>query len=85
MVWPRVNEGRRGYHQEYVKHASAGKEKKGRPKNRWLDNIRDVMKAYKKTEDMAHYRSVWHIQRPVHYYMEEAYKLEGETYVCNIL
>ena len=29
MVWPRVKEGRGGYHQEDVKHASARKEKKG--------------------------------------------------------
>ena len=28
MVWSRVKEGRGGYHQEDVKHASAGKEKK---------------------------------------------------------
>ena len=27
MVWPRVKEGRGGYHQEDVKHASARKEK----------------------------------------------------------
>ena len=29
MVWPHVKEGRGGYHQEDVKHASARKEKKG--------------------------------------------------------
>ena len=28
MVWPRVKEGRGGYHQEDVKHASVRKEKK---------------------------------------------------------
>ena len=40
MAWPRVKEGRGGYHQEDVKHASEGKEKKGRHKKRWLENIR---------------------------------------------
>ena len=62
MVWPRVKEGRGGYHQEDVKHASARKEKKGRPNKRWLDNIREDMKEYKMTEDMAQNRSVWHVK-----------------------
>ena len=62
MVWPCVKEGRGGYHQEDVKHASARKEKKGRPKKRWLDNIREDMKEYKMTEDMAQNRSEWHVK-----------------------
>ena len=37
---------REGYHQEDVKHASGGKEKKG-PNKRLVDNIRDDMKEYK--------------------------------------
>ena len=49
------------YNHQGVKHASAGKEK-GRPKKRWLDNIRDDMKEYKMTEDMAQDRSVWHMK-----------------------
>ena len=49
---------RGGYHQEDVKHASGGKEKKGRPKKRFLDNIRDDTKEYKMTEDMTQKRSV---------------------------
>ena len=40
MAWPRGE-----YHQEDVKHASEGKEKK-----RWLDNIRDDMNEYKMTK-----------------------------------
>ena len=55
-------EGRGGYHQEDVKHACARKEKKGRPNKRWLDNIREGMKEYKMTEDMAQNRSVWHVK-----------------------
>ena len=55
-------EGRGRYHQEDVKHASAAKKKKGRPKKRWLDNIRDDMKWYKITEDMAQNRSVCHMK-----------------------
>ena len=38
---------------EYVKHPSVGKEKKGRLKKRWLDNISDDMKVYNMTEDVA--------------------------------
>ena len=42
------------YYQQYdVKHASAGKEKKGSPMKRWLGNIRDDMKAGKMTKYMA--------------------------------
>ena len=59
-VWPRVKEGSGGYHQEDVKHESAGKEKKGRPNKRWLDNIREDMKGYDMTKDMAQNGSVWH-------------------------
>ena len=56
-------EGRGGYHKEDVKHSSAGKEKKGRPKKeRWLDNFRDDMKEYKMTKDMAQNRRVWHMK-----------------------
>ena len=39
-----------------------GKRRKGRPKKRWLDNIREDMKEYKMTEDMAQNRSVWHVK-----------------------
>ena len=62
MVWPRVKEGKTRYHQEDAKHASAWKEKKGRPKKRWLENIRDDMTVYKMTEDMAQKQSVWHMK-----------------------
>ena len=31
IVWPRVTEGRGGYHQTDVKHRSTGKGKKGGP------------------------------------------------------
>ena len=34
-----------------------------RPKKRWLDNIRDVMKEHNITEDMAHNRIVRQMQR----------------------
>ena len=37
MVSSRVKEGRGGYHQEYCKHASVEKEKKGRLRRRWLE------------------------------------------------
>ena len=37
-----------------------GKRRRGRPKKRWLDNIRDDMKEYKMTEDAAHNR-VWNM------------------------
>ena len=62
MVWPRVKEGRGGYHQEDVKHASAGKEKKGRPNIRWFDNTANAMKEYKLTKDMAQNRNAWHMK-----------------------
>ena len=39
-----------------------GKRRRGRPKQRWLDNIRDDMKEYNMTEVMAHNRSVWHMK-----------------------
>ena len=42
-------------------YASAVKEKKRKPKKRRLNNIRDDMKDYKMTEDMAIYRSVSHM------------------------
>ena len=32
------------YHQEDAKYAGAGKEKRGRPKDTWLHNIREDMK-----------------------------------------
>ena len=49
-----------GYHQEDDNYGGHGKIR--RPKKRWLDNIRDVMKEYKMTEDMAqNRRSVWQI------------------------
>ena len=62
MVCQRLREGG-GYHQEDVKHASAGKEKKGRPKKRQPDNIRDTMKEYTMTEEMAQNRIVWHMKK----------------------
>ena len=59
-------EGRGRYHRDDVKHASAGKEKKGRPNERWLDNIRDDMKEVKLTNDMTQSnRSVWHMKTKV--------------------
>ena len=39
-----------------------GKRRRGRPKKRWLDNIREDRKEYKMTEDMAQNRSVWHVK-----------------------
>ena len=39
-----------------------GKRRMGRPKKRWLDNIREDMKEYKMTEDMTQNRSVWHVK-----------------------
>ena len=40
-----------------------GKRRRGRPKKRWLDNIReDMKKEYKVTADMAQNRSVWHVK-----------------------
>ena len=39
-----------------------GKRRRGRPKKRWLDNIREDMKEYKMTEDMAQVRSVWRMK-----------------------
>ena len=36
-----------------------GKRRRGRPKKRWWDNIREDMKEYKMTEDMAENGSVW--------------------------
>ena len=62
MAWPRVKEGRGGYHQEDVKHARAWKYKKGRHKKRWLNNIRDDMNEYKMTKYMEQNRSVWHMK-----------------------
>ena len=38
------------------------KEMKGRPKQRWMDNIRDGKKDYPVTEDMAQKQSVWNIK-----------------------
>ena len=52
-------EGTGGYHKEDV---SERKEKKGSPKKRWLDNMRDDMKEYKMMEDKAQNRSVWHMK-----------------------
>ena len=47
---------------EDVKHANlCGKEKKGRPKKRWLDISRDDMIEYKMTEGMTQNKSVWHL------------------------
>ena len=39
-----------------------GNRRRGRPKKRWLDNIREDMKEYKMTEDMAQNRNVWHVK-----------------------
>ena len=39
-----------------------GKRRRGRPKKRWLDNIRDDMKGYKITKDMGQNRSVWNMK-----------------------
>ena len=58
MVWPRFTEGRGGYHQGDDNYVGAGKEKKGRPKKRWLDNIKEDMKEFNMTEAMAQNRMV---------------------------
>ena len=42
-----------------------GKRRRGRPTNRWLGNIRDDMKEYKMTKDMAQNPSVWHMKTKV--------------------
>ena len=39
-----------------------GKRRRRRPMNIWLDNIREDMKEYNMTEDMAQNRSVWHVK-----------------------
>ena len=54
----RVKEGRGGYHQEDVKHANAGVGENRSPRKRWLVNIRDYMKEYNMTDDMAQNRNV---------------------------
>ena len=53
MVWPRVKEGRGGYHQEDVKHASARREKKGKAQEKMVGQYQEDMKEYRMTEDMA--------------------------------
>ena len=74
MVWPRVKAGRGGYNQEDVKDASAGKEKKGRPKKRYL-HIRDYRKEYEMTEGLTQNGNVWRMKTKAAYdYMEEAYR-----------
>ena len=45
------------YHQEDVKHAGAGKEKKGEAQEE-MAGLHQGMKEYKMTEDMARNRSV---------------------------
>ena len=45
---------RGGHHQEDVKHAGAGKEKKVRPNKRWLDTIRDDTKECNMTKCVTH-------------------------------
>ena len=63
MVWPRVKEGRGGYHQEDVKHASARKEKIGEAQEKMVGQYHmENMKEYNMTEDMAQNRSGWHVK-----------------------
>ena len=63
MAWPRAKEGKGGHFQEYyVEYESAAKENRGTPNKTWLDIIRDDMKAYNMTEDMAHNRSMWQMK-----------------------
>ena len=40
-----------------------GKIRRGRPKKRWLDNIREDIKEYNTTEEMTEKRSVWHLKK----------------------
>ena len=37
----------------------SGRRSRGRPKKRWRDNIKEDMKKYQLTEDMAQYREYW--------------------------
>ena len=60
MVWPRVKEGRGGYHQEYANTQVPGK-RRSRPKKEMAAH-QDAMKEYKMTEDMAQNGSVWHME-----------------------
>ena len=62
MVWPRVKEGRGVYHRDDAKCASAGNEKKGRPKKIWLDNSRVDTKGHDMTTYIAESPSVWHME-----------------------
>ena len=39
-----------------------GKRRRGRPKKRWLENIREDMKEFNVTEEMVESRSVWHMK-----------------------
>ena len=59
MVWPRVMEGREDTTKNMLDMKVQGK---GRPKKRWQDNMRDDMKEYQLSEDMAQNRSVWHMK-----------------------
>ena len=64
MVWPRVKEGRGGYRQYDVKHASTGKRRRGGPirYHYSLDTIRDDMEEYEMTQHFAPNRSVWYMK-----------------------
>ena len=40
----------------------SGRRSRGRPRERWRDNIQGDMKKYRRTEDMAQYRKYWMTQ-----------------------
>ena len=50
MVWLRVKEGREDNANNMLEVRVQGKRRTGRPKKRWLDNIRDDMKECNMTK-----------------------------------
>ena len=75
MIWPRTKQGREETTKKMLNIQVQGKRRRGMPKKGWIDNIRDDMKEYNMTEEMAQDRSVWHMKTkagPLLLYMEEA-------------
>ena len=66
MVWPHVRKEGEDNTKNMLYIICRGKGK-GSKKKRWIDNIREDMKEYRKTEDMTENRSVAHedIGRPI--------------------
>ena len=54
LRWPHAKKGRGGYHQENDNFAGAGKRRRGGPRKYGSrDNIREDMKEYNMTDDLA--------------------------------